>query len=468
MAGQVFNLQGLNLNLSPLVQPSGQFTRLVNVDNYPTGALTKRAGYATLLGTPDGSAVTSLFDWHHQNGTQFELYRKSGSILYHSLQGTGAWTISGNGTFTAGSAVGYGVLGAVMIAGDGVGSTRHTTNGTSFTNTTLAPAAAQFAEYKGRVYAMGGSAFTYSVANDATNWGVSGTSDSASVVIPGAGNLNAIFKAADRIITSKNSGIMHRWDGYNLYDLSTRLGPSSGYSIGSIEDYRFYLNRNGYYGFNGDRPEILSHPIRSQIYNDLGSGIAGGTFDTSAGVAHKYDYYASVGAVMDDFTNEPLTNGLQVYNYQLDTWRNYDLGTTVASLWSYTDNNRQQQLIFGDSTGQVYTLGGTNTTDNGLPITSVIEFIFHDGMPELEKAFNYIWLFFNPGCEAHIQVAVGNTYTKGKKQWVNLGDATNGVVEYKFSGQRGRILFVKISESSRNARFTYYGASISYTPINRN
>lgn len=465
MAGQVFNLQGLNLSLSPLVQPSGQFTRLVNVDNYPIGALTKRAGYSPLLGTPDVQTVTTLFDWHMQNGTQFYLYRVSDSKIYSSLQGTGSWTITGNGTVASGSAVGHGVLGAVLMAGDGIGSTRHTTTGTSWTNTTLAPPAAQFTDYSGRMYAMGGSAFTASVSNDATNWGISGTSDSFSVVVPGAGNLNAMFKAADRLITGKNSGLMHRWDGYNLYDLSTRLGPSSGLSVGNIEDYRFYLNRKGFYGFNGDRPEILSHPIRAQIYNDTGGGLQGGTFDGARGIAHKYDYYASVGTISDDFTGETLTNALDVYNYQLDTWRNYSLGTDCTALWSYTDNNRMEQLIFGDSGGQVYTLGGTATTDNGLPITAVIEFLYHDGQPEIEKEFNYAWFFFNPGCQARVQVAVGDTYSKAQKKWFDLGDVSNGVAEFKFSGQRGRIMFVKITETSRNARFTYYGCSVLATPI---
>lgn len=465
--GQIFNLQGLNLSFNPLLQPTGQFTRLINVDNYPVGALTKRAGYTTLLGTPDLSTINSLFDWHQQNGTTFYLYRKSGGTLYSSVQGTGAWTITGNGTFTAGSAVGHGVLGNAMIVGDGTTATRHTTTGTSFTNTTLAPAAAQFADYSGRMYAMGGSAFTASVSNDLTNWGVSGTSDSFSVVIPGPGNLNGIFKAADRIIITKNSGLMHRWDGYNLYDLSTRLGPSSGLSIGNIEDYRFYINRKGYYGFNGDRPEILSNPIRSQIYNDGGGGVQGGTFDGAVGITHKYDYYASVGTISDDFTGETLTNALQVYNYQLDTWRNYSLGTDCTAMWSYVDNTRMERLIFGDSGGHVYTLGGSVTNDNGLPITAVIEFLYHDGLPELEKEWGYAWFFFNPGCQARVQIAIGNTHVRGKLQWVDLGDTSSGVTEFRFNGQRGRIMFVKIAESSQNARFTYYGMATAYKPISR-
>src|SRR5258708_27487301 len=104
---QIFNFQGLDLRLSPFLQPDGEFIKLVNVDPYPQGALSKRKGYTNLLGTLDGSAVTGLFDWHKDDGTTFNLYRTSGSQLAYSIQGTGAWTLCGNGTVAAGSWVGH-------------------------------------------------------------------------------------------------------------------------------------------------------------------------------------------------------------------------------------------------------------------------------------------------------------------------------------------------------------------------
>ena len=74
---------------------------------------------------------------------------------------------------------------------------------------------------------------------------------------------------------------------------------------------------------------------------------------------------------------------------------------------------------------------------------------------------------FNPGCQAKIQVAAANTFTKGKLNWIDLGDAQNGVVEYKPSGLRSRLLFVKIYEASRNARFHFYGFDYEATVIDR-
>ena len=65
---------------------------------------------------------------------------------------------------------------------------------------------------------------------------------------------------------------------------------------------------------------------------------------------------------------------------------------------------------------------------------------------------------FNPGCSAQVKVAISNTFTKGAKNWIDLGQAVDGVVDYHFpSGSRGRLLYWKITESSRNSRLNFYG-----------
>jgi hypothetical protein len=465
-----FALQGLQLGINPLLQNQGQFTRLVNVDSDPAGVKRKRAGYGTLLAPiAGGSSVNSLAEWHLQDGTTFWLYAASGSTLNYSYQGTGAWTIAGNGTIANGSAFNFAVINETLIGGDGVGSTRHTTNGTFFTDTVLAPIASRFTDYQNRIYCNGtASTLFYSSTGDASNWNLSGTSDSSSLTIPGPGKLIEVMKVSDRIVTIKNSGLMHRWDGDSLVDLSTKYGYTSPRSIGNTNDFRFGLTRMGYFGFNGQLPQLISTPIERQIYNDSGSAIAGGTFSTAVGICYRKQYLCSVGTVTDDFTNSTVKNALQVYNFIYDEWSNYSFGTVVSTLGTYTDISGNSQLVFGDDVGQVYQYGGTNTSDNGLPIEAVIEYVYHDGLPEVEKEFKYVWLFFNPGCQAKIQVAVGNTFTNSKKDWVDLGDVTDGVAELQFSGQRGRLLFARITESSTNARFSFYGMTCDYDPIDRN
>jgi hypothetical protein len=404
------------------------------------------------------------------NGTQFWLYRTSGSSIYTSQQGTGAWTLTGNGTISNGSTVGFGTLNNTLILGDGVGSTRHTTTGTNFTNTTGAPVARYFEEYQRQIWAAQGTnpSLNACTTGDPTNWAQSGTSNGTTLTVASGGYWTGLMKVANRLIATKSSGNMYRWDNYSLLDMADTQAPTSALSIGKIEDYRIFLNRRGYFGFDGNSPTLISNNIQPQIYNNIGSGIVGGTFDTAPAIIHKYNYYASVGTVTDDVTRKTIPNAMQVYNYQLNTWRNYSMGTPISALWSYKDANLNEQLILGDNNGQCYTFGGTNNTDNGLPIEVQIQYVYHGGIPQYEKEWDYIWLFFNPGAQAHVQVAVGNTWTFEKLKWQELGEAVDGVIEYHFkSGERGRLLFVNIVESSRNAPFVFYGMVTDFDPVAR-
>ena len=67
----------------------GQMIHGVNLTTFPLGAISKRPGYTSFLGTFDGSQVNSLLYYPQQSGTQMFLYRASGSQLSYSLQGTG-------------------------------------------------------------------------------------------------------------------------------------------------------------------------------------------------------------------------------------------------------------------------------------------------------------------------------------------------------------------------------------------
>lgn len=460
----ITQISGLNLYVNPLSLQSGELIRAVNVQSTPFGGKTVRPGYETFLGTADGSAVTSLFSWYKNDGTTFFLYRTSGSSLYSSAQGTGAWTITENGTISPGARFGHTVLDNTLIGGDGMGSTRHTTSGTSFSNTTLAPIASEFEQYQNRVYAMGtASDLFYSTTNDATNWNTSGTADSSSLRIPGAGKLLKIFKTNDRLIASKNSGLMYRWDGFSLLDMATELGATSPSSVAKTEDYVFLMNRLGHYGYGGVRPELLSNAIQPEIYNTSGSAIAGTAFNSIQAAVHRYDYLAAVGDLTEDVTNQTIPRAIIKYDYQKNEYLNWSFAIQPTCFHSFKDVNGMQQLIFGDATGQVYKLGGTN--DNGVAISSEIQMFTHCGIPELEKSFKYLDLFFNPGCQAHVQVAVTEMFHKGAKKWIDVGDVSRGHTVFRFpttlfpGGARGSFLFLRIIDSTKNNPYTFYGAT---------
>jgi hypothetical protein len=148
------------------LQLDGQIIHAVNVYNPGQGILAKRPGFNTFLNNPDSMQVQQVFNFPEQDGTTLYMYRASGSLLYYSQQGTGNWTIAGNGTIANNAHVGHAILNNTLIIGDGIGSTRHTSNGTSFTNTTLAPISQYLAQYHQRIYASSGtdSTLTYSTS----------------------------------------------------------------------------------------------------------------------------------------------------------------------------------------------------------------------------------------------------------------------------------------------------------------
>src|SRR3990172_2476237 len=195
---QVYDIGGINLKVQPLLHKEGDLIRSVNVETFPIGAKRKRPGYVTYLGTmPNGSAVQGLFNWTRNNGTQFWNYAFAGGLLYSSQQGTGAWTITGNGTFNSAGTITNAVLEDTLCVSDGVGSVFTTTNGTSFTAAAASPVSVSLEEYHQRIYAAGtASNLFWSNVGTPTDW----TNDSSSVLIPGAGKLSALFKSGDRLV----------------------------------------------------------------------------------------------------------------------------------------------------------------------------------------------------------------------------------------------------------------------------
>src|SRR3990167_8080713 len=374
MTTKIYNIGGLNLAVNPMLLQDGDLLRSVNVESDQFGAKRKRPGYVTYLGTsPNGSTVQGLFNWTRNNGTQFWNYNFAGGLLYSSQQGTGAWTITGNGTFNSSGTITNAVLEDTLCVSDGVGSVFTTTNGTSFTAVSASPVAVSLEEYHQRIYAAGtASNLFWSNVGTPTDW----TNDSSSVLIPGAGKLAALFKNSDRLIATKNSGRMFRWDSLDLVDLATDLGPTSRNSIAEIEGFKIFLNRTGFYGYGGAKPEIISNPIKKQIYNDAGSGIIGTTFNNASAATHQFRYYASIGTITEDLTNETISYAIAVYDFQQNDWWDYRFANRPTAWLPYRDTSDSQQLIFAAGS-QCFQLAGTATSDNGAPIETVMEGVIH-------------------------------------------------------------------------------------------
>jgi hypothetical protein len=463
MIYRCLNLGSLNLKVSPFLHKDGDLLRCVNFEKDQVGALKKRPGYVTYLGTANGSTPLDLFTWQKDDGTTFYNYRNSGGLLYYSAQGTSEWTLCGNGTVTADKHIGHAVLENTLIVGQAGGTTRHTTSGTAFTDTTSAPAEEFLVSKYNRIWAGGTSSnWYYSTAGTPTDW----TSDSSSIKIPGAGKVHGGFVANDKIVVPKNSGMMFTYDDYNLRQVPTDMGPSSPYSLAQREDYWFSLNRLGFFGYSGDRPKIISNPIEKQVYNDADTGIAGTSFDSAPGGIYRYDYFCAVGSVTDDFTNETVSNCIEKYDYQLDEWSNYSFSNFPTAFNTYKDANGDEKFIFGASGGQCYTFGGTALSDNGNPIESIAEGFLHFGEPEIDKYFTELWAFSSPGCQATLQIAISDTFNRNSLNWQNVGSLSSGCKHFGFPPQsRGKFLFYRIHEFSKDSRFTFYGFAVNLEGI---
>lgn len=242
MRTRVYNLQGKQLKVSPLLTNNGELLRCLNFENNLIGAKTKRPGYTTFLDTANGSPVLDLWSWTKEDGTSTFVYKNAGGRIYYWDAGIGtgtAWVSAGAGTITAGNHMGHAVLADTMFMSQVGGTTRHTTSGTSFTDTTGAPKGQFLASYQNRIHIGSASTDFWSASGAGTDWNISGTSDSSSQTIPGPGKINGMIISNNRLTMPKNNGNIFRWDGYSLVQIPTDQSPSSPYSIGETEDYFF-------------------------------------------------------------------------------------------------------------------------------------------------------------------------------------------------------------------------------------
>ncbi len=502
MALEYYNIRGLD-TYDNVMAPNldGQIIHGVNIVNFPNGAISKRPGYNTFLGTPDNAQVNALMYYPQQTGTQLFLYRASGSQLYYSLQGTGAWTVAqGNGTAgTAGGTIGNGqrmqgaILNNTFITGDGTTATRHTANGTAFTDTVLAPIGQYFMQYHNRIYTTNGinGTITYSSYGSADNWNIAIPADSSSFVVPDAGAAGPMMNSGDRLIITKIKGKMFNWDGNQLIDMATYYGPTMTFSPANIDGYYFYLNQVGQFGFDGANKQMLTNSVQRLFYNRSGNGMAASMLGTfGVGEAHIWDYFATLGTITDDFTGRTVNNAVLKYDYQKDTHLLWQLNDNPTSMLSYVDLNNQRQLIFGNASGQCFQLSPTATSDNGTPIASEAVFVFTYASQatsfsptsaqslsgaSYEKKWNWGRFFFNPGDEVNIQFAFSNTLTYQHLKWsetINTNQRTgdfwqvsDGVVEIRFpddlnNPRRSRFMFLRIYDNADNSKWTYLGSQI--------
>lgn len=458
------NFGGINTKISPLLQPEGSLLTCVNLDSDPIGAKTKRGGIEPFLNNPDNSQINNIFNF--SAGTHNYLYRMSGSTCYYAdLNNLGtAWIPMGNGTFDGGGRLGNTVLYDTMIVGNGIGSTRHTTNGTAFTDTDLAPLARFWTQNFGRVYAANNQTLFWSSANDPTNWQTSGTSDSSSIQLPGGGTANGLFSTYNRVIAPKSSGIMHRWDSYARETVPGNLAPSSNWAATNMDDLYLYPNKRGIYSFNGNYPKLISRPVEKQFYNQQNTGIPGTLFPDLAAGEFYYNYYISEGSFTDPMTGNSLTNAVLVYDYFHNEFYNYQWPFTPTAYGEYTDNAGDTWQLIGGTSGQIYRVNPTVTDDDGTAIEAYMEGFSFMEKDYKDKKIYRAWVHTNPGCQAKLQLSMTDNLYDTTRKWFDVGDLSRGItyVEFPQDQNRGKYLFYRFYESSSDAPWTVYAITFEF------
>jgi hypothetical protein len=214
--------------------------------------------------------------------------------------------------------------------------------------------------------------------------------------------------------------------------------------------------------YYGGMPTLISIPIEPKI-----NGINGGVFLESPGIAHRYEYYNSVGDVYDDISGETITNCVQVYNYLHNEWGDYSFYKKPTCWLSFIDNNGIPQLVFASDDGFTYKMGGNSDYDGNSttthPINSEIQGVLNFGVPDMDKKFSFMRVHFNPGCGVRMQVAITDTFNTDSKKWIDLGDLHTGFKKFAFpEGSRGKLLFYKITDSNSVSAFRFYGMCIDW------
>jgi len=509
MALDYSNIQSVDTYHNPLQGPSdGQLIHALNTISFPNGGISKRGGYRTFLNKPDSAQVNALFAFPFQQGTQINLYRAAGSLLYYSLQGTANWVLAqgstgtdAGGTIVNNAYVDSAVLNGTMIIADG-GTPRHTINGTTFSNTVGAPLGAQYmTNYHQRIYASDGTSsnFTYSSYGSADNWNIALPADSSSFTIPGPGAVTKSFVAGDRLLIPKNKGALFNWDDITLVDTSTTFGPTSPKSITQIDDYWFYIHQLGMFGHDGANKQLISAPIQRMFYNKLGVAVSGVNLINSGnalGATLYWDYLAVVGNINDDFTGKIINNAIIKYDYQKNTFTYWQMSDFPTAITSYYDQNGHQQMIFGNATGDVFQYDPGATSDNTAAIPSEMIFMFTYASQgssftptsassvtgsSWQKRWKYYRAFFTPGCEMNVQFAFSDSMDPQRLRWSEAFNTrqvagpndywqfSDGTLEIRFPNDsnnlpRSRFLFIRLYESSDSSQWTLFSQQVDAEP----
>lgn len=422
------NFGGMVRNISPFQVKAGDLKLILNWNcDTEIGALNVRPGYATFLDNPDSQPVQALIPFIDKTDT-LTLFRVSGTSIYKWTSGP-TWgssvkTVAGNtNTIYDDTGVTYNdpnmiydgtVIGGLRMSYVSYYNKLFFANGadplfyydpdtTTFTTVTtgVVPTDCKFLEvFQNRVFVAGTyeapSRLYFSRVYDGTDWTIDPTDASAASSIDVdpefGGSIVGIKNVNNRLDIYKEHG-MYRWDGITLVRVPTNESATSSYSISDIEGLNYFTNRDSMFSYDGTQPSDIGFPN-----NDIIKGISGTVFSDLQSASFDFRYYLAVGNITDQDGNS-YTNAVIVYDRRLNHFYLYSFYDNPYCWGVWVDpTTLENNLYFGDNTGQVYIFDDEATSDNGHAIHARIEtHLNHFGYPEMTKDYAWLYPFFKQG-----------------------------------------------------------------------
>lgn len=275
-------------------------------------------------------------------------------------------------------------------------------------------------------------------------------------------NIGAIIQGDvvnNNLVLHKSSGGLYLYNGNTISNPLQPNNPAfnapgnasvSPFAIDQINGNEFFLNHDGVYIYTGGYPTNISYSVYDFIQN-----MDPQQYQNAPGVAFNQKYYLAIGTVTDNL-GYTIPNCILVYDYILNFWETYSFDTLPLCWCVVVDGNGQQQLLFGDETGQVYQYN-VGIANNGKPANAIVETHYLTwGAPEKTKEWQSYVINTSPGANFQLQASVDWSY-----QWKTIttasgfGISDNAPISMKnFKAIAFRII------SNTTVPMTFYGLNI--------
>lgn len=231
---------------------------------------------------------------------------------------------------------------------------------------------------------------------------------------------------SDRLLVFKNNSF-HRFDGSSVMKLAD-IGTPTQRTIVNIQKWTLFANRLGIFSFDGVEPQQVAKKVQKYFtaipLSNLSKMVAWSEGDV---------YKVYIGDVTVD--DKYLPNCVVCYDLSENNFTTLALPDAVRAVTKFTDT--EDQLVFGNSAGQVYNLNsGNKYGSKPIDFEWITKYIDLDD-PENEKQVNGLVIFGNNLEGVKLSIIADN----GRPQTIATLQATSEYVNCRVNGRRFQLIF---------------------------